>query len=70
MKAQTRNQNARNVKAIYIKQFNEGGTEMTDLEITILVCVCFAMGIFIGNSMQCADKYVKRFINRKEKNPL
>jgi hypothetical protein len=49
----------------------KGGTEMTDLEITILVGVCFAMGTFIGNSMQCAYKYVKRFINRfKEKNPL
>lgn len=41
---------------------------MTDLNLVILVLVCFAMGIFIGNSMQCADKYVKRFINRKEKN--
>jgi hypothetical protein len=30
MKAQTRNQNARNVKAIYIKQFNEGGIKMAD----------------------------------------
>ena len=46
----------------------KGGSGMTDLEITILVGVCFAMGTFIGNSMQCADKYVKKFINRKEKN--
>lgn len=44
---------------------------MTDLKIAILVGVCFAMGTFIGNSMQCGDKYVKRFINRfKGKNPL
>lgn len=49
----------------------KGGTEMTDLNLVILVLVCFAMGTFIGNSMQCADKYVKRFVKRfKEKNPL
>ncbi len=40
---------------------------MTDLKIAILVGVCFAMGVFIGNAMQCADKYVKKFLNRKEK---
>lgn len=40
---------------------------MTDLKIAILVGVCFAMGVFVGNAMQCADKFVKKFINKNKK---
>ena len=45
----------------------KGGNGMTDLEMAILVGVCFAMGTFVGNAMQCADKFVKKFINKNKK---
>ena len=43
------------------------GGNMSDLKIAILVGVCFAMGVFIGNVMRCADKFVKKFINKNKK---